>query len=50
MGLNRAQAADSLAISEHTFRTYVESARFKLGANNTTQAVARAVSEGLVLI
>lgn len=50
MGLNRAQAADSLAISEHTFRTYVESARFKLGANNTTQAVARAVAEGLVII
>lgn len=50
MGLNRAQAADSLAISEHTFRTYVESARFKLGANNTTQAVARAVAEGLVMI
>lgn len=50
MGLNRAQAADSLAISEHTFRTYVESARFKLGATNTTQAVARAVAEGLVII
>ncbi len=50
MGLNRAQAADSLAISEHTFRTYVESARFKLGANNTTQAVARAVAEGFVII
>lgn len=50
MGLNRAQAADSLAISEHTFRTYVESARFKLGANTTTQAVARAVAEGLVMI
>lgn len=50
MGLNRAQAAESLAISEHTFRTYVESARFKLGANNTTQAVARAVAEGLVII
>jgi DNA-binding CsgD family transcriptional regulator len=50
MGLNRAQAADSLAISEHTLRAYVESARFKLGANNTTQAVARAISEGLVLL
>ncbi len=50
MGLNRAQAAESLAISEHTFRTYVESARFKLGATNTTQAVARAVAEGLVII
>lgn len=50
MGLNRAQAADSLAISEHTLRAYVESARFKLGASNTTQAVARAIAEGLVLL
>ncbi|SPH24573.1 HTH-type quorum sensing-dependent transcriptional regulator VjbR [Defluviimonas aquaemixtae] len=50
MGLNRAQAADNLAISEHTVRTYVESARFKLGANNTTHAVARAVAEGFVMI
>lgn len=50
MGLNRAQAAESLSISEHTFRTYVESARFKLGATNTTQAVARAVAEGLVML
>ncbi|MCW3783978.1 helix-turn-helix transcriptional regulator [Defluviimonas salinarum] len=50
MGLNRAQAADSLAISEHTLRAYVESARFKLGAANTTQAVARAIAEGFVLI
>jgi DNA-binding CsgD family transcriptional regulator len=50
LGFNRAQAADSLSISEHTFRTYLESARFKLGAANTTQAVARAVAEGLVLI
>ncbi|MCB2129640.1 MAG: LuxR family transcriptional regulator [Rhodobacteraceae bacterium] len=50
LGFNRAQAADSLSISEHTFRTYLESARLKLGAANTTQAVARAVAEGLVLI
>ncbi len=50
MGLNRAQAADSLAISEHTLRAYVESARFKLGAVNTTQAVARAIAEGFVLL
>ena len=50
MGLNRAQGADSLAISEHTFRAYVESARFKLGAANTTQAVARAVVEGIVML
>jgi DNA-binding CsgD family transcriptional regulator len=49
-GLNRAQAAESLAISEHTLRTYVESARFKLGAMNTTHAVARAIAQGFVLI
>ncbi|MEZ5778704.1 MAG: LuxR family transcriptional regulator [Paracoccaceae bacterium] len=49
-GLNRAQAADGLSISEHTFRAYVESARFKLGAANTTQAVARAVAEGFVML
>ena len=50
MGLNRAQAAEGLAISEHTFREYVESARFKLGAANATRAVARAISLGLVLV
>ncbi len=50
MGLNRAQAADSLAISEHTLRAYVESARCKLGAANTMQAVARAIAEGFVLL
>lgn len=49
-GLNRAQAADTLAISEHTLRVYLESARFKLGATNTTHAVARALSHGLLLI
>ncbi|HPE24576.1 helix-turn-helix transcriptional regulator [Albidovulum sp.] len=50
LGMNRAQAADSLEISEHTLRSYVESARVKLGAINTTHAVARAVSGGLVLL
>ncbi|MCV2865312.1 helix-turn-helix transcriptional regulator [Albidovulum sediminicola] len=50
LGMNRAQAADSLEISEHTFRSYVESARIKLGATNTTHAVARAVSGGFVLL
>jgi len=44
LGMNRAQAADALDISEHTFRAYVESARQKLGAANTVQAVARAVA------
>ncbi len=39
-----------LSISEHTLRAYIESARFKLGALNTTHAVARALSEGLIVI
>jgi len=50
MGLNRSQAAESLDISEHTLRAYVETARLKLGATNTTHAVARAVAGGYVLI
>ncbi len=50
MGYSRGQVADLLSISEHTLRAYIESARFKLGAFNTTHAVARAVSEGLIVI
>lgn len=50
MGYSRAQAAESLAISEHTLRVYVESARFKLGATNTTHAVARAMAQGLLVL
>ena len=50
MGYNRAQAADSLSISEHTLRVYIESARFKLAAMNTTHAVARALGQGLLII
>lgn len=50
LGLNRAMAADKLSISEHTLRVYIESARHKLGAVNTTQAVARAISSGLIII
>ena len=49
MGYSRAQVADSLSISEHTLRVYIESARFKLGAHNTTHAVARALSRGLIV-
>lgn len=48
LGFSRAQAADHLRISEHTLRVYIESARFKLAAANTTHAVARAVMSGLV--
>ncbi|MEJ6403452.1 helix-turn-helix transcriptional regulator [Yoonia sp. 2307UL14-13] len=50
MGYGRGQVADLLSISEHTLRAYIESARFKLGAMNTTHAVARAVSEGLIVV
>ena len=49
-GKSRAQAADNLSISEHTLRVYIESARFKLAAANTTHAVARALSQGLLLV
>ena len=50
MGFSRAQAADAMSISEHTLRVYVESARNKLGALNTTHAVARALSIGLIIV
>ena len=48
IGKSRAQAAERLKISEHTLRAYIESARFKLGALNTTHAVASALSRGLI--
>jgi DNA-binding CsgD family transcriptional regulator len=50
MGYSRSQVAAMLSISEHTLRAYIESARFKLGTLNTTHAVARAVSEGLIIV
>lgn len=50
MGYSRAQAADSLTISEHTLRVYIEGARLKLGAQNTTHAVARAIANGHIAI
>jgi DNA-binding CsgD family transcriptional regulator len=49
-GLNRARVAETLKISEHTLRVYIESARHKLCAANTTHAVAKAVSSGLIAI
>ncbi len=48
LGLGRGQIADRLQISEHTLRVYVDSARFKLGALNTTHAVALALSAGVI--
>lgn len=50
MGYSRPQAADSLSISEHTLRVYIESARHKLGAQNTTHAVAKAIANGLISV
>ncbi len=50
LGYSRAQAADALSISEHTLRVYLESARFKLGAVNTTHTIARAMTLGLIVI
>ncbi len=50
IGYSRAQVANALSISEHTLRVYIESARFKLGALNTTHAVARALSRGLIVV
>ena len=50
MGYSRGQAAESLSISEHTLRVYIESARFKLGASNTTHAVARGLTMGLLVV
>lgn len=50
LGYSRAQVANSLSISENTLRVYIESARSKLGALNTTHAVARAMSRGLIIV
>jgi len=50
LGQSRAQAAASLAISEHTLRVYIEGARFKLAAMNTTHAVAKAMNQGLLYL
>ncbi|WP_434290473.1 helix-turn-helix transcriptional regulator [Celeribacter sp. SCSIO 80788] len=49
-GFSRGQAAAEMGISEHTLRVYIESARHKLGAMNTTHAVARALSLGLIIV
>ncbi|EPX85537.1 helix-turn-helix transcriptional regulator [Salipiger mucosus] len=50
VGYSRAQVAQTLSISEHTLRVYIESARFKLGAMNTTHAVARAIARGSIVV
>jgi len=49
VGRSRADIAARLKISEHTIRAYIDTARIKLGATNTTHAVAMALSKGLIL-
>ena len=50
LGYARGQVAEMLSISEHTLRAYIESARHKLNASNTTHAIARAIVEGLIIV
>lgn len=50
VGHSRGQVADQLKISEHTLRVYIDTARHKLGALNTTHAVALAFKQGKILI
>lgn len=49
-GLSRGQVADRLGISENTLRVYIDSARHKMGALNLTNAVAVALSRGIISI
>jgi DNA-binding CsgD family transcriptional regulator len=49
LGHSRAQVANQLAISESTLRAYIDSARHKLGAHNTTHAVAQALARGMIV-
>lgn len=50
IGYSRAQVAQTMQISEHTLRAYIESARLKLGAANTIHAIAAALTQGVILI
>lgn len=50
IGYNRAQVAQTMAISEHTLRAYIEGARHKLGALNTVHAVSCAINQGVIVI
>lgn len=48
-GESRGRIAEALKISEHTLRVYIDSARHKLGALNTTHAVALALTKGFIM-
>jgi len=47
-GKTKSELADIIGISEHTVHTYVKSSLRKLGANNTTMAVLKALQMGLI--
>lgn len=49
-GRSRGQVADSLKISEHTLRVYLDTARTKLRALNTIHAVALAYKGGAITV
>ena len=50
IGLSRSKAAETLEISEHTLRVYIESARAKLKALNTVHAVSKALVSGQIVV
>ncbi|MFQ5624405.1 MAG: autoinducer binding domain-containing protein [Paracoccaceae bacterium] len=50
LGMGRARIAEKLNISEHTLRVYIDSARYKMGALNTTHTVALAMSRGVIVL
>ncbi|WP_099159813.1 response regulator transcription factor [Virgibacillus ndiopensis] len=47
-GASTSEAAVSLNLSEYTVRDYVSSIMQKMGARNRTEAVARAIREGII--
>lgn len=50
VGKSRGQIAERLHISEHTLRVYIDTARHKMGALNTTHAVALAFKSGKIVL
>jgi DNA-binding NarL/FixJ family response regulator len=47
-GRTEREAASELGLAHQTVRSYVKTARTRLGAVNTPQAVATAIREGLI--
>ena len=50
LGRSRSETAQLLGLKPNTIRFYLETARSKLGAANTTNAVAKALSQNLISI